>query len=386
MDVHDTPPLASPLATRRNGKMQACEPCRQRKVACDHGYPVCRRCSRRPNGRSACYYVSPGQDARSGATAPSGRPGHETWTSDSQSKGPVALEDKFWSSPAARVPSGFFGPTSFSAVYLETEASLAVQSPSAASGPMPSSETPLGETMLPSLAEVEEMTNRDQVASQLAVRVLQVIPTCDEIATASFRLRLHTNTNDQWMRMIGEKLVATTWETFGPYLRDRTNITKLREFGGMICINTRRIIKEDQDDPQAWLESFSGSNLRWEAVGMIFLCAALGELSASTSADPRRVVGRYTEYCSSCITLANMGGSSGSLMLSLLYQRSMLHAYLHGDTSELFSFPSSYMLHFLSTLQHRSIIGRLMLIRPRPSILEISCRDGCHVDLFRLPC
>ncbi|KAI1039662.1 hypothetical protein LB505_008338 [Fusarium chuoi] len=55
--------MSSPLVTRRNGKKQACEPCRRRKVACDHGYPICRRCRKRPNGASACHYASPEQAA-----------------------------------------------------------------------------------------------------------------------------------------------------------------------------------------------------------------------------------------------------------------------------------------------------------------------------------
>ena len=40
---------------RRNGKLSACEPCRKRKLACDHELPVCGRCSRRGQG-SQCKY------------------------------------------------------------------------------------------------------------------------------------------------------------------------------------------------------------------------------------------------------------------------------------------------------------------------------------------
>jgi hypothetical protein len=38
---------ANGLPRRRNGKQQACEPCRKAKIACDHVLPVCERCRRR---------------------------------------------------------------------------------------------------------------------------------------------------------------------------------------------------------------------------------------------------------------------------------------------------------------------------------------------------
>jgi hypothetical protein len=121
---------------------------------------------------------------------------------------------------------GFFGPTSFSAAYLEMETTLAVQGPSVASEAMPSPHTLLSEAMPPSLAEIEDMTNRDQTASHLAVRVLQAIPTCEETAAATFRLPI--NSEDAWMRMISERLVASTWETYGPYLRAELDIYRMR--------------------------------------------------------------------------------------------------------------------------------------------------------------
>ncbi|KAL6899963.1 hypothetical protein GGI43DRAFT_405931 [Trichoderma evansii] len=327
--------MANPLVTRRNGKTQACEPCRRRKVACDHSYPVCLRCSRRRNGASLCYYLPPDQDTLSSEHLHSGQLAHKTSRSTDpllQPIGHAGPEDKFWSSPAAREPLGFFGPTSFSAAYLETETSLAVCNPPVTSEQVSSSEATLSDEMSPpSLAEIQEMTNRDQTATHLTIRVLQAIPRLENAARA--RSPVHVNPNDEWMMMIGERLIVSTWEAFGSHLRDRTNLSKLRELGGTICINTRRILKEDHEDPLVWLESFSGPRLRWEAVGMMFLYTALRELHASAGADSRLLIGHYTEYCSSCLTLANMGGSSGSLMLFLLYKRSVLHACMHGDTS-----------------------------------------------------
>jgi hypothetical protein len=71
-------------------------------------------------------------------------------------------EDKFWSSPAARESQGFFGPTSFSAAYSETESSLAIRNPSVTNDQMWSSEATLNDDMTPpSLAEIQDMAGRD---------------------------------------------------------------------------------------------------------------------------------------------------------------------------------------------------------------------------------
>jgi hypothetical protein len=309
--------MSSPLVTRRNGKKQACEPCRRRKVACDHTYPICRRCSRRPNGEANCYYASPTQE-----TAESSQRLIQTATASSPQ--PLASrqlgpDDRLWSSPAARAPDGFFGPASFTAAYLETETSLAARDPSVAFERAP---TPAP----PSIAEIHNMANMDQGANNLATRILEAIP--EQIPSEDRWSGLNC---DDWVRIVGKKLVESTWDTLGSYLRNRS---RLQWLGSMICINTRKTLTEDQEDPHTWIASFSGSNLRWEAVGIMFLYVALNEVSNTMSQDSRRMLEEYTEYVSSCITLANMGGSSGSLMLYLLYKRSFLHACMHGETSE----------------------------------------------------
>jgi hypothetical protein len=44
---------------RRNGKKQACEPCRKGKLACDHGSPFCGRCTRRKTTSRCIYHPAP---------------------------------------------------------------------------------------------------------------------------------------------------------------------------------------------------------------------------------------------------------------------------------------------------------------------------------------
>ena len=317
---------SSPLITRRNGKTQACEPCRRRKVACDHGYPVCRRCQRLD--KAVCYYARPGH----AGIARSADPGqsHTSAVPDSHSSARIAPEDRLWSSPAARAPTGYLGPTSYSAAYSETETNLAAQShPVAVDEAEPTSREET--TTPPSVAEMQHMESIDRSANHLAVGVLQALPAS---RAAAPRYRRRMNPNDEWTRMVCERVLRSTWETFGAYLRDRRDAAKLREMGSILCINTRKPLDENQDDPGQWIGSFSGPNLRWEAVGMVFMQAAFTEMAVSTSAESKKRIDRWAEYGSSCITLATMGGSSGTLMLLLLYERSVLHAYLYGKSSK----------------------------------------------------
>ncbi|KAL2071253.1 hypothetical protein VTL71DRAFT_12488 [Oculimacula yallundae] len=53
------PPKENSVGYRRNGKKQACEPCRKGKLACDHGGPFCGRCVRRKTTAKCIYHPAP---------------------------------------------------------------------------------------------------------------------------------------------------------------------------------------------------------------------------------------------------------------------------------------------------------------------------------------
>ncbi|KAI8931330.1 hypothetical protein NX059_011671 [Plenodomus lindquistii] len=50
---------------RRNGKLQACEPCRKGKLRCDHMMPICGRCVRRNKTDKCVYHPAPLTKTRS---------------------------------------------------------------------------------------------------------------------------------------------------------------------------------------------------------------------------------------------------------------------------------------------------------------------------------
>jgi hypothetical protein len=155
------------IGRRRNGKEQACEPCRKGKLACDHTVPVCSRCVRRKITAKCVYHPapmtrsqeteastilsttrhalkpptcslnqlsSPQQRIDSNVQPPHQRPNHLPSGSDfSREKETITAIDNGttqslvassplydWDSDAAfRRSARYYGPTSFSAVFTE---------------------------------------------------------------------------------------------------------------------------------------------------------------------------------------------------------------------------------------------------------------------------
>ncbi|KAI0389661.1 hypothetical protein F5Y17DRAFT_111397 [Xylariaceae sp. FL0594] len=65
-----TASTASPILRRPNGRPQACEPCRKRKVACDHAHPICNRCRKRRQTAECVYLISATTSRAPASTTP----------------------------------------------------------------------------------------------------------------------------------------------------------------------------------------------------------------------------------------------------------------------------------------------------------------------------
>jgi len=139
--------------------------------------------------------------------------------------------------------------------------------------------------------------------------------------------------------MVSESL----WKTFGSLLLDRRE-GNLEELSGHLCRNHGVTVREDATDTNVWLQSFTGENLQWEAMGILFTFWAFGVL-ASPVEDPifmrsdgtmrgrREVVTQLKNCASSCIELyGNDSADSGNtLLVYLMYKRNLLDAVLETD-------------------------------------------------------
>lgn len=336
---------------RRNGKQQACEPCRKRKLACDHDYPTCHRCQRRKISQQ-CIYLQP---SKAGTAFGTSQPRPENTTSPpspSRHHGnldalTITIGGETAPTPGDGVTPGtqwplfegtraWMGPTSFNAVFQENRVQLG-QSPS----PPTQSDMCLAKLWA-------DYARRRGISSskwvQLGIEVVRQIPSTEQICDSLFSR--HVNPNDGWIRLAAKMVSESLWQTFGSLLEDRRE-ANLERLSSHLCQNHGVTVREDATDANVWLNSFSGKHLQWEALGILFTYWAFGVLS-SPAEDPmfiqpdgtvrerREVVTELKNCATSCIELYgdDAADSGNTLMVYLMYKRNILDAALKTDAGK----------------------------------------------------
>lgn len=235
--------------------------------------------------------------------------------------------------------SVFFGPTSFSAVFHENEEDL---------GPAPNSGEGVvtTEDSLQHKAEIENVA-LDVHLVRLGTKVLSRLPdrqTCNYL----LQRHLHTNKNDGWFKPATQYISDTMWSIYGRHLIGSRSMTEIETVARILCQNARTNLQEPaSDNPKEWLDSFSGQNLRWEALGLLLKSCCYGALASPdsetfASKDGRRMekkqlVREMQECVSICVTLCSHTEFVNPVMVALFYNNCLLLSTLGpgGDTSKL---------------------------------------------------
>ncbi|KKY33273.1 putative fungal specific transcription [Diaporthe ampelina] len=178
---------------------------------------------------------------------------------------------------------------------------------------------------------------------EASLNVLSRIPT-QEVALSLFAK--HTNPNDGWVRLAAKRVIESLVSVFGRTLRSRKP-RDLEEMARLLSSNTARQLTEDEPDSDAWLSSFSGRNMRWESLGILFTYWALGELAdqphrpelRKSDKNPAQLTLVYREAAQICIELCK-GCAPNSLLLYLTYKVAILESMNAGDAA-----PSFWRLH-----------------------------------------
>jgi hypothetical protein len=235
--------------------------------------------------------------------------------------------------------SVFFGPTSFSAVFHENEEDL---------GPAPNSREGVmtTEDSLQYKAEIENVA-LDVHLVRLGMKVLSRLPdqqTCNHL----LQRHLCTNNIDGWFKPATQYISDTMWSIYGRHLIGSRSTTEIETVARILCQNARTNLQEPaNDNPKEWLDSFSGQNLRWEALGLLLKSCCYGALASPdrdtfTGRDGRRVerkqfMREMQEYVSICVTLCSHTEFVNPVMVALFYNNCLLLSILGpgGDTSKL---------------------------------------------------
>ncbi|KAH8592975.1 hypothetical protein B0O99DRAFT_689190 [Bisporella sp. PMI_857] len=355
----ESTPSSSKLPRRRNGKEQACEPCRKAKIACDHNTPVCGRCRRRKS--SNCVYLdAPMTKKRDSIVIPRASsvaveqpqssvsvPQRSTTSSSVSSVTPASSTSiRSPTNALASVRSGgFFGPTNFSAIFQENRENLGnvpIQISNDSDPYTPSFESVQSQTFL-MLTETECCRGCESPRVALGMKVLRAIP--DQ---HTFEFLLHWYFEKPHEAAFHKPMVmacaASLQKTFGRQLKEPRSTKDLEYISSILCKNGAVAAPDELNSYDAYVEAFSGMNLRWETIGMIFACLTAALLSIPerdgfycTQVESRRNRKHFAmemkDCVQACITLSNYMDLINMQMVALLFSNLMLQTLLGGDTS-----------------------------------------------------
>ncbi|KAK6077429.1 hypothetical protein SCUP515_04957 [Seiridium cupressi] len=327
--MDSTEDLQTELPRRLNGRPAACDPCRARKVACDHTRPICNRCRRRAGG-AECVYSGP--EPRPRSSRPLRRvpnaasiPSSESLEDDGE-ESPQSAEWPNW--PAQSNPGhgrGYLGATSFGAVFEEARNSLSLLSS-------------------PDVDQARVESERDE--SHVSFR--EITPPLREMCLCVLRcLADHLGEPDEssnappcdhsgWADIAVDRIIKSLQAIFSQAGNQKDE--GLKSIAVRISRNTTRPLRDDVPTPEDWLSQFCGENLRWESIGLLWAhieritdilhsihCRRLDWLASRYPPNTARTCLDY------CITLSRSFSEQNILLLDLARRKATLESTVYGE-------------------------------------------------------
>ncbi|KAJ1324610.1 transcriptional regulatory protein GAL4 [Microdochium nivale] len=141
-----------------------------------------------------------------------------------------------------------------------------------------------------------------------------------------------------WIHHIGVAISKLLYDqrAFGAYLGENRSEDGLRQMARMVCINTAQPVDDDLPGMD-WVAQFSGSNLRWESIGLLFTFWDLTRRARRTECKPSsedaESWARIREILHNCLDLCDDYSSGNLILLNLTHRRTMLESMTSGDAS-----------------------------------------------------
>ncbi|EGX95998.1 C6 transcription factor [Cordyceps militaris CM01] len=281
---------------RPNGRLAACDPCRARKVSCDHRQPVCTRCLKKNLG-ARCFYAGPPpkriREASSRVPDPMSSftelppllPPLPVEPPSMHATGSPALSMHATGSPALSMhtanspvlpmplhavgasppvlptprPSARLGHTS---VLEETKSSLLLLGGGGASTP-PEDDGNYAAAPRQPVVLFQELPH---MVRETCLAVLRALPGQKEEMMTYLDGAVETR---GWSYVAVDRIVRNLQRMFEA-LRHLGEGTGLEAVAQTLCNNTCRPFESDYPDCKAWMDSFCGNNLRWESIALLW--------------------------------------------------------------------------------------------------------------------
>ncbi|KAH8896199.1 hypothetical protein GQ53DRAFT_792147 [Thozetella sp. PMI_491] len=332
-----------PLLYRRNGRPQACEPCRKRKVGCDHAQPVCSRCEK--SGKlEKCKYELEEQPPRRRSRAVSAARSVQATATEAvispstgitvqpDNYGSPGSETSFKARQNAAVATGYLGFSSFGSTLDEARSSLSLLRPQTIKL------SPRDETSHCPVATADPLCSLSDATLKTCTLVLLNVPEREEGELLFDSYSAHC---DGWSRFAARRILASLYDSFGQYFGANRDERQLLELARIIWSNNGKPFSEEISDPVLWIDQFSGPNLRWETLGVLFAYWEKNSRSDkgkrqgaayATSAANREV--KYRTALGYSLELAKAASKvSNSVILFVTCKRAICESHFAGDAS-----------------------------------------------------
>jgi hypothetical protein len=378
------PPKENEIGYRRNGKKQACEPCRKGKLACDHGAPFCGRCVRRKTTARCIYHPAPMTKSRPPTTIVNPNQGSSITTDHSgQLYSPVSMgtsnpasfqnpaedqpsrrsrdrstaklpevsaqksvvkRDIFstwkpkagWSEMVFRRSARYYGPTSFAAIFSEHHEDLLDIGEDIRKHP---GAWPFGVPLLG-----RERPNGPTARTKQTVKALLNIPSREvcEMLLANFdSIRCYSSMDS----IMVSHCITSLWSTFESELSGPREEEPLARIADVLFDNEETPLAPSPDDPIEWMNTFTGPNIRFEMMGLLFCFFGLGfmalqdwdpvfEAPENDGRDRKQTAWRMKECAGVCLKMCDDSETVNYLVSALIFSLKRLETGCTGDDSK----------------------------------------------------
>uniref|UniRef100_A0A0B7KDA7 Zn(2)-C6 fungal-type domain-containing protein n=2 Tax=Bionectria ochroleuca TaxID=29856 RepID=A0A0B7KDA7_BIOOC len=311
---------------RPNGRPAACDPCRARKVACDHTRPICKRCLRGRQGGSKCVYSESALPSSSVSTSPAQQ------VASARPKPAFKVAPPGIRRPQRRrapVRRGYLGFTSFSSVLEET-----VQSLSMVNGSTPDYSQ---HTAGPRVVQGEvRFSDLPLPLQEMAMYVLSCLPGQPN-AHMAFNKTPHKIQDHFYLGV--DRVSESVTEIFATLAKhdERATLEAVAEF---LCANTALPLPDVHTSAIDHIEQFTGQNLRWESLGLLWAhLERVGDLI--NAMRTRRVVWlddrpdhEASQTCLTyCVELSKYFSAGNDLLLDISRRQGTLLSIFDGDAN-----------------------------------------------------
>ena len=344
------------IQLRRNGKRQACEPCRISKLRCDHALPHCQRCVRKRVKERCVYHPAPmtnGRTRHASEPASLGEAANDVSTiqqrsPDFQTSAPSYQNNhhsivNVFGKPSPdkvvndSVPSvGFLGPTSYSAIFLEIRlGDIGEDHPQDGHTSVNSPLRKSAQNLFNTVDDPHLMlrTNR-------GIKVLAQIP---EQSLAYRLFDMHFRSCDVVIpKFIMRCCCDSMWNTYGEALKEPRKPELMSAMSRELC-ETATTPPPSSSTTEEWLQSFTGHRLRWEIIGNLLALWGLAVMTLSDfdpifssnnngrSCGRKRYAGDLRELAEECLALSDEIDASNEFIVSLMFYGVTLQVFYQGD-------------------------------------------------------